>query len=260
MRASANPPMPSSHSGRSVATTRRSVRADLADALGMGSAFAVEFVELGLGDRQEQSWHAGQTNAAGLHGNACLSRFPIDRAAMIPLDPGGFWFRDDAPKGEQRVGSRQATGIRTRLADGRGLWTFAVHFESELDPADRAREMAALLEGIAAVAADDPVVIGGDLNTGAFPHGTGASTLATPQALEPLFGLAAAAGYTWSAANTAEPTKRQLPDRKPITVFNKIDWFLVRNIDAFDPKVIAAVDADGTGISDHELLTIRARP
>ena len=46
---------------------------ELARRLGTGYAFAVEFLELGLGDAREQAWHAGQLNQAGLHGAAILS-------------------------------------------------------------------------------------------------------------------------------------------------------------------------------------------
>ena len=105
----------------------------LAECLGMGAAYAVEFVELGLGDARERAWHAHETNAAGLHGNACLTRFAIDRAVVLPLDDGGAWFRAGGQIDQRRVGGRQATGIRTRLGDGRALWTFAVHFESRHD-------------------------------------------------------------------------------------------------------------------------------
>ena len=52
---------------------QRHTPADLAERLGCGYAFGVEFIELGLGDRAEQSLYRGGENAAGLHGAAILS-------------------------------------------------------------------------------------------------------------------------------------------------------------------------------------------
>ena len=54
-------------------TGQRHTARDLADRLGQGYAFAVEFLELGLGDRREQATHAGEDNLHGFHGSAILS-------------------------------------------------------------------------------------------------------------------------------------------------------------------------------------------
>ncbi|MBT7205226.1 MAG: hypothetical protein HN867_17330 [Deltaproteobacteria bacterium] len=47
---------------------------ELAERLGWGYAFRVEFVELGLGDPPETAEFNGVPNEHGLHGNAILSR------------------------------------------------------------------------------------------------------------------------------------------------------------------------------------------
>src|SRR5262245_53897832 len=55
---------------------------ELAGMLGSGYAFGVEYVELGLGDDREKSWHAGQSNAGSLHGNGILTHAPLDHLDM----------------------------------------------------------------------------------------------------------------------------------------------------------------------------------
>lgn len=62
----------------------------LAHSLSMGHAFATEFIELGLGDLREQQNHSDQLNTFHLHGNAVISRYPFQQAAVIPLDKGGL--------------------------------------------------------------------------------------------------------------------------------------------------------------------------
>jgi len=59
--------------------------AELAVALGMGYAYGIEFIELGLGDEREEEWHKDERNAAGFHGNAILSRYPLNDFALIRL-------------------------------------------------------------------------------------------------------------------------------------------------------------------------------
>ena len=72
---------------------QRHTTRDLAAALGLGYAFGVEFVELGIGDAYETSLFADMPNDHGLHGNAILSRYPIENAALLPLDDGGYGSR-----------------------------------------------------------------------------------------------------------------------------------------------------------------------
>ncbi len=118
---------------------------ELAARLGAGYAFAVEFLELGLGDAREQQWHAGEVNRAGLHGAAILSPCALERPAVIRLETTGDWF--DGRHGERRIGGRIA--VAASLTIGRVLVTLvSVHFESHGDPVQRAAQMARLLEAI----------------------------------------------------------------------------------------------------------------
>jgi len=87
--------------GMARSGNRHTVR-DLTEPLQQGFAFAVEFVELGLGDSREMRWHAGQSNTFSLHGNAIMSRSRLADVFVVPLDEGGTWFK------QQRCGSAAA--------------------------------------------------------------------------------------------------------------------------------------------------------
>jgi len=242
--------------------------AAIADALGAGYAFGVEFIELGLGDAREQAWHAGETNSNGLHGNGILARVPMRRPAVIRLEATGRWFVADAY--QKRVGGRIATVAEVALGDA-WVAVAAVHFESQTDRADRAAQMRALVAGMRAYAPDLPWLIGGDFNTNSFDIGfrevgkddLAAALAADPHRLsdpsrhEPMFEVAAAAGLDWSACNRAHATTmRTLPDGRPEEPFAKIDWFFSRGLACSDPAVIPAVDARGAAVSDHEAIAV----
>jgi endonuclease/exonuclease/phosphatase family metal-dependent hydrolase len=228
---------------------------DLARLLGMGWVFGVEFVELGLGDSRERAWHGGETNRDGLHGNAILSRLPIDRAGMVRLETDGFWFMGER-NGERRIGGRQAV-----LASIAGITFAAVHLESHSDPQHRATQTAVLLDDVEAFAAAEPIVIGGDFNTATVEHGAkgglAAERLLDPVPFEPLFEVMAARGLAWEEANTmGVATQRSRPDGTPAPPFGRIDWLFTRGLAARSPATIPAQDDDGAAISDHEVLAL----
>ena len=134
----------------------------LADALGIGHIFGVEFVELGLGDARERSWHAGEANREGLHGGAILSGRKLDRPALIRIGAGGEWF--DGHRDEPRVGGRIAVAGKMEIA-GVSVAFISTHLESHSDPDDRARQTTALLDALDDYHGDGPVILGGDFNT-----------------------------------------------------------------------------------------------
>ena len=235
----------------------RHTTADLAQALGMGYAYGVEFLELGIGDGREREWHRGASNSVGFHGNAILSRLPFSSPALIRLDDGAVWWLD-AQDGERRLGFRMAIAVRIETRAG-PIVAVVAHLESKSDAGDRARQMRRLTETLDLLHPGLPVVIGGDLNTKALPEDS-ADWLAAPQHEEPLFAVIEAQGYDWRLANTAEPTQRTLPDGAPLPPFRRIDWLLVRDLDASDPATLEAVDGDGLAISDHDLIAAEIRP
>ncbi|MCE2522204.1 MAG: endonuclease/exonuclease/phosphatase family protein [Rhodobacteraceae bacterium] len=226
---------------------------DLAQSLRMGHAAGVEFIELGLGDERETEEHVGGVNLGGLHCNAVLSKFRIEDAAVIPLGPGGDWFAGKPGKGQRRVGCRVAVGAR--IAAAAPLWAFAVHFESEGRPADRAAEAEKLVAGLEAVGANGATVVGGDFNFNGIPPGEneGSGRALKPELHEPAFRVMREAGYEWSMCNAPGPTTRRHPwhnGHKPL----KIDWMFIRNVDASNSSIVPAVGLDGGNLSDHEMI------
>jgi len=239
----------------------RHTTADLAAALGMGYVYGVEFVELSLGDQREQQWHRNERNAVGFHGNAILSRLPLTDIALIRLDTGGRWFAGRA--GEQRrIGGRMA--IAARIAAGVGmngssadLIAVSLHLESDSDAQDRAQQMTRLLAALNARYGQARMVIGGDCNTAELPRCADPRAWADRcEAYEPLFDVMAGAGFSWRDANDMAPSQRQRPDGMPLPPFNRIDWLFTRDLTAAAPRTIAAIDAAGSAISDHEALVV----
>jgi endonuclease/exonuclease/phosphatase family metal-dependent hydrolase len=240
----------------------------LAERLRTGYAFAVEFLELGLGDAKEQTWHAGEVNEAGLHGAAILGACALERPAVIRLETTGDWF--DGRHGERRVGGRIAVAAMVRIARV-PVTLVSVHFESHGDPAQRASQMACLIEAIDAYAPGQPVLIAGDLNTSTigrdWARGTGTKPALSvervldPVPYEPMFEVAAEHGYDWQACNALNvATQRTRPDGTPTPPLGKIDWFLCRDLVASDPATLPAIDGQGIAISDHEALAVTIAP
>jgi len=244
----------------------------LAEALGHGYVYAVEFLELGLGGPEERERHAGERNARGLHGGAITSAVPIERPAVIRLDAGGDWF--DGSRGEPRVGSRIGV-LGTVRAGGVDVTLASVHLESHTDPRHRAEQTQQLLEAIEAYAPGAPAVVAGDLNTLSVPTAflsnparlkkaleEDAERLLRPVAHEPLFERAREAGFDWRAANVLDQgTLRRVQAAGSRRVPVRLDWILTRKLGVSRPELLEAVDlATGQVLSDHDLLAATVRP
>lgn len=224
----------------------RHTAGDLAGCLGMAWRYAVEFIELGLGDPAERAAQAGATNRHGLHGAALLSRIPLLNERLIRLGDDGAWF-DGSRKGERRVGGRIALAADVSVA-GRRLTLCAVHLESHSDARHRATQLGRLLDVIDAPAA----LVAGDLNT--KDCGVGEN----PDA-EPLFAAAAARGFAWAEANAPGATQRLHPG-EPARPLAKLDWMLTRGLRPFAPRVVPALAGDRTVLSDHDILVLDLEP
>jgi 8-oxo-dGTP pyrophosphatase MutT (NUDIX family)/endonuclease/exonuclease/phosphatase family metal-dependent hydrolase len=245
----------------------RYVARELAERLGMQFAFAVEFVELGLGSEKERAaLPPDARNEFGVHGGAILSRVGLDRPAAVRFELDGSWYGDDSP--EPRVGGRIAV-----VATVGDLVVVAPHLESHGGPRGRARQVADLLDLVDGYADGRPVVVGGDLNThtldlrgedardGQEATAEGADQypderFSQPFAYEPLFAEASARGYDWADANADEPTHRTQYRGGPVRGRLNLDWFLTRGVTATNPAVIPVVAADGTVLSDHDVIAV----
>ena len=226
---------------------------DLADGLGAGHVFGVEFVELGLGFGSEIARFAGRSNTGALHGNAVVSALPFRDPFVVRLDRGGAWFGLDWH--HRRLGGRIAVGATVDLARGPVL-VVSVHLENRSTPAERCAAMERLL---AALAPGTPAVVAGDLNTSALPDlsaETGRGWFERPEAAEPLFGAMREAGFDWLRCNAPDQTRRIIPDGRPTPAVRRIDWLFTRGLDASSPRTWAAVDDEGLPLSDHEMITV----
>ncbi|NBJ11493.1 endonuclease/exonuclease/phosphatase family protein [Microvirga arsenatis] len=229
---------------------------DLTAGTGEGYLYGVEFVELDLGSRDEIGRCAGRRNALGFHGNAIVSAHALERPHLIPLEENGLWFRGMGGV-QRRIGGRMALAARLAGAP-KPLWVVSTHLESKTDPADRRAQIRALLAGLEAFAPGEACVIGGDFNTKALPRGEDERhlLLQEPERFEPLFADLREAGFAWACANLALPTQTPGPTNKHEPPFGKLDWLVVRGLEAANPQVIAAVDEAGRAISDHEMIAV----
>ena len=102
-------------------TKQRHTTEDMAAAMGMAYAYGVEFFEIGLGGETERPLCEDDFNARGWHGNAILSKVPLDRVTMFRLDDHGHWFTADngGDPGQPRVGGRNAIAAVLPTAKGR---------------------------------------------------------------------------------------------------------------------------------------------
>ncbi|MBM6581364.1 hypothetical protein ILT44_14305 [Microvirga sp. BT689] len=229
---------------------------DLIEGSGEGYLYGVEFVELDLGSTDEVELFAGRNNAQGLHGNAIVTGLALERPHLIPLEENGLWF--PGIKGAQRrIGGRMALAARVAEAP-RPLWLVSTHLESKTDPADRQAQIGALLRALDEIAPNEACVIGGDFNTKALPRGEDERRrlLEAPERDEPLFDDLRAAGFEWQHANLALPTQSPGPVKKHEPPFAKLDWLVVRGLEASNPQVIPAVDGEGRAVSDHEMIAV----
>ena len=225
---------------------------DVAGALGelleTGYGYGVEFIEL-AGD-----------NTRGLHGNAILTAAPFEEPDVVRLGGEGAWYA--AASTQPRVGGRMAV-LATVAIDETRVQFASTHLENMTGPDGRAAQLETLLGAMG----PGPAVVAGDLNTfGAAledlvdrdtvrrMRAERAARFSWPVASEPLFEVARAHGFEWVDANVAAPTTSHdaagLPDHVPL----KLDWILVRGLEARRPAVTSS-----EGLSDHQVVSASVR-
>lgn len=152
----------------------RNVPHDLALALGMSYGFAPSYLTI------EDDWGENPrrlANTTALAGTAVLSRLPLRAAENLDLPE----LRDKFSSSERRLGKKRALAV---TIDGPGgPWHLAAcHLDSNASPAGRARQLAAVLDGldglaaIAGAGAAAPTLVGGDLNTSTHDLSSGLAT------------------------------------------------------------------------------------
>ena len=136
----------------------RMVAEELARELGMAQVFAPCYIALGKGSGVERDVDGANTH--GLHGNAILSRYPLSSVKLIPLVNGV----DKMRHREKRLGRQVAVAARIDFPN-LALEAVSVHLDAQSTQRHRLEQMRAIL---AALAADGPVLLGGDWNTSTY--------------------------------------------------------------------------------------------
>ena len=241
---------------------------ELADVLGWHCLFAVEFVELELGNAWELAKPTDPTNSAGLHGNAIISRFPLKNPWLhrFSASDGSWWHRRF---NEPRLGGRIALGASIETAYG-DIQVMTTHLENNQGPDERANALSELFD----LHLDHrPCVFGGDLNTSTFnptqfvdPFRERSllvdktpDRFIAPFAYEPLFEVAHDEGFQWGTCNTHEVTQRPRERGYPKPPLGRIDWLMVRQLIAQHPKTLPAIDDDGRTLSDHDFIVCEVK-
>ncbi len=133
----------------------RDVARTLARELGLRYAFAPCYINLAKGAGHE--YDAQGENELGLHGNAILSRYPLERARVISLENG----KDKMAGREKRLGNQAALAADVRFP-GLDLTAVAVHLDAQSTQSHRRDQMRDILKALETSA---HAVIGGDWNT-----------------------------------------------------------------------------------------------
>ncbi|PID63551.1 MAG: endonuclease [Gammaproteobacteria bacterium] len=237
-------------SGMSRTAQKHTVKR-LASRLNMYYLYGVEFLELDLGSDMDKQYAEDDFNKRGFHGNAILSKMPIEDVAMLRFDDHGHWFAGQQVGdcfGQRRVGGRMALMAIVKTENNQRLCVVSTHFESNAGIAGRDRQMFDLVTAAEAFAdSDTPIIIGGDLNAGNnLAHGL------THHA-ESFFETAEEHGFHWRGNKTGTTTRPSLLTQRPERDM-KLDWFCARDIESHFQKIIPALDKTGMPLSDHDVI------
>ncbi|MEL6385181.1 MAG: endonuclease/exonuclease/phosphatase family protein [Cyanobacteria bacterium J06626_18] len=220
---------------------------ELALALGMNYAYGVEFLQLSIGTPRERELYSGE-NQRGYHGNAILSRLPLQSVRMLRFPGIEKWYDSF----ENRLGGRNA--ILAEVQVGQEIVTVvSTHLESGRDEhVKRTEEGRLLLQELTAGGGDRPVIIGGDLNAGPT---------------SPVIANFRQADFTVDAANDlSQSTYQEVVDGRIQLGLNHIDYLMARGLEVAPSHtspavVLGAYPCEPTGklLSDHAIVTAEFR-
>jgi endonuclease/exonuclease/phosphatase family metal-dependent hydrolase len=135
----------------------RNVTRELAEKLGMNYFFVPSYFNISKGCGIESEFEG--ENTLGIQGNSILSRYPIEKQAIVAL-PSAV----DKMKGrEKRLGQIQAL-IATIDLDGRSVRAACVHLDQRSSPEHRRIQMERVIKALNREGRD-PILMGGDWNT-----------------------------------------------------------------------------------------------
>lgn len=272
-----------------IRTGNRHVGFELAEATGMHCVYGAEYLEITKGIGEELNLPGENTTA--LHGNAILSRYPLEQVKMVQLpvcfEPFHF--------PEKRYGSRIALYSEIELPRGQRLSLVTAHLEVRDTPACRGHQMQFIMDWLSNNQL--PVIFGGDWNTNTFARGTRWRTAKStarvlftePNVLqhtlkhpdngeEPLFAVLRNHGFEWRNLNDDQPTcsvplanmedAALIPGiiRSWITrrieqhsghLHMRLDWIASRGICAATPgRTVTDYLVDGRPASDHAPIVV----
>src|ERR1044072_5076699 len=139
----------------------RHVAREIAEGLGMAYAFAPCYVNLSKGSGLESA--ARGENAAALHGNAFLSRWPVRQAWSIALPNG----KDKMKGREKRLGSQRA--VACEIEHPAGVFrAVSLPLDAHSSQRHREQQMKVVLNFLEQLGPPLPVLIGGDWNTSTY--------------------------------------------------------------------------------------------
>ena len=205
---------------------------ELATALGMNYAYGVEYLELSAND---------DPHPHGYHGNAILSRAPLENLRMLRMPGVEKWYGSH----ESRLGGRIALMADIAVA-GEALTVVSTHLESGSDSGSAREQESRLI--LQALGDTSPVLVGGDFNATA-------NTLVLEHFRHQ--------GFLVDEANALDIPTFQLTENEVIRPGNfHIDYILVRGAQvvphAGSPAVVMAAypcTPQGDMISDHAAVT-----
>ncbi|MCP9494990.1 MAG: hypothetical protein MSG64_11125 [Pyrinomonadaceae bacterium MAG19_C2-C3] len=137
------------------------VARDIAQRLKLNYVFAPSYLSLNKGSGLEAD--ASGENTHALHGNALFSIFPITNAHAVRLPNG----KDKMRGREKRLGSQRA--VIADIAHPAGVVrAVSIHLDAHSSQKHRARQMQIVVNHLAGLPAQFPVIIGGDWNTSTY--------------------------------------------------------------------------------------------
>ena len=217
----------------------RDTTLELAQRLGMNAAFGLEFIELVNGQ-----------DPKGFHGNAIFSRWPILRAKAVRLPEQYNWYFDR----QRRIGGRLAVLAELDVA-GRHVGVGTIHLENRTHGPGRQAQLEAVLAVAERMFPGMPVILGGDLNTNTFDgrdkdaiQAVAGSPELQRRCLEDVASwegclpAAERAGYRLLPDEAVATRRKPLPGGGHLDL--RLDWLLVRGVEAGEGRTISTRKAD----------------